>query len=253
MHNLYIFDIDGTLTPSRQIMTSQFTKFFKKWSNDNNYYLVTGSDLEKVKEQIPVECLEKAQGIFTCCGNEFYKNKLWKTQGKEEIHTNKVYDNKFIPPLGLKDFLMDKVNNSICPIRIGNHIEDRGAMINFSVVGRDCNQEQREEYFEWDNKNNERQKIVDELSMKWPSIESSIGGQISIDIHEPGMDKSQILYHIKEHFLELVDSYIFVGDRTEEGGNDYPLAKLLKTKPNGQVFNTEGPENTQKILESLND
>lgn len=253
MHNLYIFDIDGTLTPSRRVMTEEFTKFFETWSNDNNYYLVTGSDLEKVKEQIPILYLERAQGIFTCCGNEFYKNKLWKTQGITETHTFIKYSNKFTVPVGLNDYLMDKVEGSKCPIRTGNHIENREAMVNFSVIGRDCSQEQRDEYFEWDKIHNERQKIVEEMKHKWPGLHTSIGGQISIDIYEPGMDKSQILSHIHEDFLEILDSYIFIGDRTEKGGNDYPLAKLLNNKSNGKVFQTEGPEHTQKILEDLDD
>ena len=253
MRKLYIFDIDGTLTPSRQFMTPEFAKFFDKWTDKNNYYLVTGSDMEKVKEQIPILYLERAQGIFTCCGNEFYKNKLWKNEHTEEIHTYKVYENKFSVPQGLTDFLMDKVNNSEFSIKTTNHIEDRGAMINFSVVGRDCTLEERQKYFEWDNKNKERKNIVDDILKSWPTLEASIGGQISIDIHDPGMDKSQIFSHIKRNYSELIERYIFIGDRTMEGGNDYPLAKLINKHVIGEVFQTEGPEHTKKILEELND
>ena len=253
MRKLYIFDIDGTLTPSRQFMTPEFAKFFDKWTDKNNYYLVTGSDMEKVKEQIPILYLERAQGIFTCCGNEFYKNKLWKNEHTEEIHTYKVYENKFSAPQGLTDFLMDKVNNSEFSIKTTNHIEDRGAMINFSVVGRDCTLEERQKYFEWDNKNKERKNIVDDILKSWPTLEASIGGQISIDIHDPGMDKSQIFSHIKRNYSELIERYIFIGDRTMEGGNDYPLAKLINKHVIGEVFQTEGPEHTKKILEELND
>ena len=61
-------------------MTPEFAKFFEKWTEESNYYLVTGSDLEKVEEQIPLLYLQRAQGIFTCCGNIFYKNKLWKQE-----------------------------------------------------------------------------------------------------------------------------------------------------------------------------
>ena len=253
MHNLYIFDIDGTLTPSRKKMTPQFAKFFEKWTDDNNYYLVTGSDIEKVKEQIPLLYLERAQGIFTCCGNIFYSNRLWKSEHSQETHTNKVYEHKFVLPQELISFLKDKVRESTYSIKTSNHIEDRGSMVNFSIVGRDCTQKQRDEYFEWDNKNNERKKIVDELKTKWPSIEASIGGQISIDIHEPGMDKSQILYHIKKDFTGLIDSIIFIGDRIEMGGNDYPLANLLNDNMIGNPIQTEGPEHTQQILEEFND
>ena len=253
MRNLYIFDIDGTLTPSRKKMTPQFAKFFDEWTDKNNYYLVTGSDIEKVREQIPILYLERAQGVFTCCGNEFYKNKLWKNEHTEEMHTYKVYENKFIAPEGLTDFLMSKVDDSKFSIKTSNHIEDRGSMINFSVVGRDCTQEQREEYFQWDIKNKERKYIVDDILENWPTLEASIGGQISIDIHEPGMDKSQIFLHIKNNFSQLVEKYVFIGDRTLEGGNDYPLAKLINKHIIGEVFQTEGPEHTRKILKELND
>ena len=37
------------------------------------------------------------------------------------------------------------------------------------------------------------------------------------------------------------------------GGNDYPLAKLMEETNNCRYFQTEGWEETQEILESLND
>tara|TARA_B100000424_G_scaffold261091_1_gene245633 strand:+ start:769 stop:1530 length:762 start_codon:yes stop_codon:yes gene_type:complete len=253
MHNLYIFDIDGTLTPSRQKMTPEFSKFFDTWADKNNYYLVTGSDLEKVEEQIPISYIDKAQGLFTCCGNQFYMNKLWKSGDKQEMHRYIKYNNKFNVPDGLEEFLMHKVKDSMCPIRVGNHIENRDSMLNFSVVGRDCNQEQREEYFEWDKKNKERKYIVNQLKSKFQTLEASIGGQISIDIYEPGMDKSQIFSHIQKNYQGLVDKTIFIGDRTTENGNDYPLAKLMNNTPACEVYQTDGPENTIQILKELND
>ena len=32
MKKVYIFDVDGTLTPSRQKMTEDFLEFFEQWS-----------------------------------------------------------------------------------------------------------------------------------------------------------------------------------------------------------------------------
>ena len=43
--------------------------------------------------------------------------------------------------------------------KCGNHIENRGSMLNFSVVGRNCTQRQRESYFKYDNQEGERKKI----------------------------------------------------------------------------------------------
>ena len=250
MDKIFIFDVDGTLTPSRRKMTQEFQEFFYQWSKKNRFYLVTGSDLPKIQEQTSHDILELADGIFTCCGNQFWQESLIK-----EWPTNwrLIYENKFTPPNGFIDYLETKLNNSKYHHRAGNHIEDRGSMINFSIVGRNCSLMERENYFKYDNENGERKKIVDEMKEKWPTLESSIGGQISIDIYEPGMDKSQIYSHITKNFIGLIDKVVFIGDRTMKGGNDYPISELIKNKKNGLSYQTEGPEKTQEILESLID
>ena len=47
MNKVFIFDVDGTLTPSRLPMTDEFAKFFHEWIEKNKFYLVTGSNIEK--------------------------------------------------------------------------------------------------------------------------------------------------------------------------------------------------------------
>ena len=98
MNKVYIFDVDGTLTPSRLMMTKEFAKFFDKWSNENKYYLVTGSDIDKTKEQLPIAYMDRAEAIFTCCGNQMWRD--------DEL----IYNNKFNPPKDLRVFV---VNNKI--------------------------------------------------------------------------------------------------------------------------------------------
>ena len=78
MDKIYIFDVDGTLTPSRLPMTKEFQKFFKKWIKNNKFYLVTGSDISKLQEQMCYFDIE-AERIFTCCGNEISRKKSKKS------------------------------------------------------------------------------------------------------------------------------------------------------------------------------
>lgn len=83
--------------------------------------------------------------MFCCGGNDYYKD------GKQ------VYYNEFNPPEDLIQFLEETLLNSQYETRAGNHIENRGSMVNFSVVGRDCSDEEREDYFQYDfNPKNER-------------------------------------------------------------------------------------------------
>jgi len=241
MDRIFIFDIDGTLTPSRLRMTEEFAKFFDKWSEKNKYYLVTGSDLDKTKEQLPIAYIDRAEAIFTCCGNQMWRD--------DEL----IYNNKFTPPESLIEHLEEKIKYSKYYHRAGNHIEDRGSMLNFSVVGRDCTQEQREDYFKWDKQTNERKNISNDIKSTWTKLDAVIGGQISIDIYPKGSDKSQVLDIIKQERLVEPDEYIFIGDGIENGGNDYPLAELMDNTEICDWYHTKGWEHTKEILESLID
>ena len=249
MSKIYIFDVDGTLTPSRQKMTEEFKDFFKEWALRNTFYLVTGSDLPKLQEQMDGMEIHSS-GIFTCCGNEF----LQVDPAVHPKYADNIYSNKFKSADSLIKYLEDTLDNSDYPIKAGQHIEDRGSMLNFSMVGRKCTLQERKDYFYYDELTGEREDIASAIRFNWSKLDAVIGGQISIDIYPKGHDKSQILKHIKDrNVVTSKDEYIFIGDRTMEGGNDYPLAKLMEETDNCSYYQTEGPEETKKILEKLSD
>ncbi|MDG1268443.1 MAG: HAD-IIB family hydrolase [Candidatus Marinimicrobia bacterium] len=245
MKKIYIFDMDGTLTPSRREMTPDFEKFFSKWANKHTFFLVSGSNLEKIQEQVPQYILDLSEGVFTCGGNQ-----LW-------LNNQLSYNHEFKPSEELLSFLNEEIKKSKYPVRSGNHIEDRGSMLNFSIVGRDCSLDERLDYFEYDVKSQERADIANQIITKWDNLDAVIGGQISIDITPRGMNKSQVLNEVKKFHSD--EEYIFIGDRTMEGGNDYPLAKIMNEMPNCSVYQAgepsaeDGYKDTQKILEKLSD
>ena len=240
MNRLFMFDVDGTLTPSRQRMTEEFAKFFDKWSSENKYYLVTGSDLEKTKEQLPIAYIDRTEAIFTCCGNEMWRN------------DEQIYHNDFKPPQNLLTYLGEQLRMTDYPVKAGNHIEDRGTLLNFSIVGRDCSLVQRKDYYEYDKLVGERKNISKYIKESWSNLDAVIGGQISIDIYPKGNDKSQILDIIEQERLVQPDEYIFIGDGIDNKGNDYPLAKLMNRRGDCSSFHTNGWEHTMQILEKLN-
>ena len=236
-----MFDVDGTLTPSRQTMSQQFDNFMFRWGHRNNFWLVSGSDLDKMKEQVPEHILDLAEGLFTCGGNQLY------------VNGELIYDNKFKVPETLLTYLGEELRMTDYPVKAGNHIEDRGSMLNFSIVGRNCTQNQREDYYRYDNLTGERKRISKYIREQWKDIDAVIGGQISIDIVPKGFDKSQIMKHIDETYKKRnVDDceYIFYGDRTEEGGNDYPLAQLLESRSDGRVHKVENWLDTMEQLQN---
>ena len=66
--------MDGTLTPSRREMTKDFEEFYSNWAKNHTFFLVSGSNLEKIKEQVPEYILNLSEGVFTCGGNQLWLN-----------------------------------------------------------------------------------------------------------------------------------------------------------------------------------
>ena len=211
--NKFIFDVDGTLTPSRGIIDLEFKAFFNMFCLNNDVYLVTGSDKAKTIEQISEPTYNLCKRVYQCNGND-----VW--EGTTHIHTN----DWTLPGLA-KTFLISCEYESQFDIRTGNHIEERPGMVNFSVVGRNATQEQRAAYVAYDTKENERTTIANAFNTMFPDLEAKVGGETGIDISPKGFDKSQIIKDFNKK-----DKLYFFGDAMHEGGNDYPLAEVVDIK-----------------------
>tara|TARA_R110000824_G_scaffold37397_1_gene114821 strand:+ start:412 stop:1149 length:738 start_codon:yes stop_codon:yes gene_type:complete len=235
---LYLFDVDGTLTPHRQPIDEGFASVFLDWlaTKGCKVYLVTGSDIAKTTEQIFPSFIDQCQGLFTCSGNVFY------SKGQ------KVYENTMIIPEGLIENLELYLEQSEWRQQQGNHIEPRPGMINFSTLGRNASQNMREAYTKWDAVSGEREDIVAYLNELHPTLEVAIGGAISVDIYSVGANKGQIVETLQD--LHGKDTnMIFVGDGNKPGGNDWPLAQRLEKMDNSQWYQVLGPEETRALIE----
>ena len=77
--NKYIFDVDGTLTPSRKQIDHSFWSFFLKFCCSNDVYLVTGSDREKTVEQLGLDICYRSKRVYNCSGCDVYESCLLYT------------------------------------------------------------------------------------------------------------------------------------------------------------------------------
>ena len=69
---IYIFDIDGTLTPSRNPIDPKFKEDFLNFCNHNKVWLVTGSDKDKSVEQLGEDAWLAADRVYQSCGNQLW-------------------------------------------------------------------------------------------------------------------------------------------------------------------------------------
>ena len=227
----FIFDVDGTLTPSRGKIDENFSKFFFDFCTLNKVYLVTGSDRAKTIEQVGNVIYGMCKRVYNCSGNDVY-------EGSTNIRTT-----DWTLPALARTFLISCEYESKFTIRSGNHIEERPGMVNFSIVGRNANAEERAKYVAYDTYEDERTTIAKAFNIMFPELEARPGGETGIDIAPRGSDKSQILVDFNRQ-----DSIAFFGDRMDIDGNDYPL-KLANYS--GINHHVEGWQHTWEILKCL--
>jgi len=228
--NKFVFDVDGTLTPSRGKMDYQFKAFFNTFCLVNDVYLVTGSDKEKTIEQIG-ETYNLAKVVYNCSGNDVYSSGV------------NIRSKEWTAPKELMDLMYGWLQASSFPLRTGNHIEERPGCVNFSIVGRNATLGERKLYIKHDLENKERESIAYQINLEFPEITAKVGGETGIDIYPTGWDKGQILYDFNDF-----DRVIFFGDKMEQDGNDYPLASKLK-HPSKAIGVTGWKDTWEKLKE----
>ena len=245
-----IFDMDGTLTESRQHISDEMIQALMKIPNSYKKYLVTGSDMAKVEEQIPIEVLLTVfDKVFACNGTRVFNTNL------DLDDETRPVEPELIHKVNLSDFYSESDLNHIMntllklayethtKIKTGTFVEWRESQINFSVVGRNCTSGQREDYVKWDNKSGERKKLVEQLEDKFQGwgLSFRLGGQISIDVTRQGWDKSYAFNNISEK----PEDCVFFGDKIVPGGNDYDIAVLC-----GKYHDVQGAADTILALNS---
>ena len=120
-------------------------------------------------------------------------------------------------------------------------------MINISPIGRNCSQEERDAFEEYDNIHKIRQTMVNKLQQEFSDLglKYSIGGQIrcpnfcvlldvctgadifiSFDVFPIGWDKTYCLRFVESAGYKEIH---FFGDKTMPGGNDYEIFEDSRT------------------------
>ena len=247
---LVLFDVDGTLTPPRKIIEKPMLDILKLFLEKKDIHIgfVGGSDLKKQIEQLGEE-------NFSLFNWRFSENGLLGFKENECIHKK-----SFVETFGEENFkkfiniCLQVLSELDCPVKRGTFIEYRNGMINVSPIGRACSQKEREEFNEYDNIHKIREKMIHKIKNLWeiytyenniivPTLQFSIGGQISVDIFPKGWDKTYCLQFVENKYDEIH----FFGDKTNKGENDFEIYNDSRVIGH----HVDKYEDTIKILKNL--
>jgi len=234
-----LFDVDGTLTPARKVVSQEMLEFMQKLRKVVAVGVVGGSDLAKITEQLGKTVISDYDYVFS-------ENGLVAHKGSKMIGNQSF--KAFLGDEKLKEFInftLHYIADLDIPVKRGTFIEFRSGMLNVSPIGRNCSQEEREEFERYDKVHGIRTKMVDVLREKFVSLNLtySIGGQISFDVFPQGWDKTYCLRYVENEFQEIH----FFGDKTYKGGNDHEIFESTKTI--GHTVTS--PEDTRKQCTEL--
>eukprot|EP00051_Salpingoeca_urceolata_P027444 m.481501 g.481501 ORF g.481501 m.481501 type:complete len:255 (+) comp22191_c0_seq1:64-828(+) len=238
---LCLFDVDGTLTVPRLVITPEMKEFMVKLRAKCVVGLVGGSDLVKVEEQMDNTARTSYDFVFA-------ENGLTAFKGTQELETQSLLN--YLGEENLKrvvNFALKYIADLDIPQKRGTFVEFRNGMLNISPIGRNCSRPERLAFNEYDQEHNVRQKMVAAMEAEFAEelkLKFSIGGQISFDVFPVGWDKTYCLRHVKEEGFETIH---FFGDKTHAGGNDHEIFEDSRTI--GHTVTS--PEDTRKQLNEL--
>ncbi|XP_073126522.1 phosphomannomutase [Henckelia pumila] len=217
---LTLFDVDGTLTAPRKVTTTKMIEFMRELRKVVTIGVVGGSDLIKISEQLGQTVINDYDYVFAENGLVAYKDGI--LIGTQSLKS-------FLGEEKLKEFInftLHYIADLEIPIKRGTFIEFRSGMLNVSPIGRNCSQEERDEFEKYDKVLNIRSKMVSILREKFAhfNLTFSIGGQISFDVFPQGWDKTYCL-----RYLDGFNEIHFFGDKTYKGGNDFEIYESDKT------------------------
>lgn len=231
---LFLFDVDGTLTAARKVITAEMLQFMQNLNKSVTVGIVGGSDESKIREQLDGNELSLSKYLFSENGLMAYKEGqlIGSTSIVDKIGEDNIQ--RFI------NYCLGYMAKLELPCKRGTFVEFRNGMINICPVGRSCSQAQREEFNQYDEKHNIRKDFVSALEAEFPDLgmKFSIGGQISFDCFPVGWDKTYCLQFVENDF----DKIIFFGDKTFKGGNDYEIFSDVRVT--GRTVS--GPSDTRR-------
>lgn len=230
---LIAFDLDGTLAASKSALSESMAAVLQELLNKYEVCVISGGKFEQFESQllqnldVKPSALSKLH-LMPTCGTRYYKFNAKK------LVWGIVYAEDF--SISQKSKIIHALNQGIDSLGYrekqtwGETIEDRGSQITFSALGQDIVAELGQEGVrlkeQWDPTSEKKRKLRDYVAKLIPEFEVGVGGGTSIDITKPGVDKAYGMNKILIALNITKPEILFIGDRLELGGNDYPVKAM---------------------------
>ena len=242
MKKLIVFDLDGTLAPSKSSLAPETAALLRDLLGVIKVAVISGGAWEQFERQLLTDlphdaCLQNLS-ILPTCGTKFFQyNGKWTELYSEDLTAEQ------------KKKIIDSLNQA--SLKAGYHaervwgevIEDRGSQVTFSALGQQAPLDEKEK---WDPDFAKRKKITAILETMIPEFSIRMGGATSIDITKHGIEKAYGIGKLRDTLHLSLKEMVYIGDALFPGGNDYPAEEA------GVVsIPVKGPEDTNVVIKTI--
>jgi HAD superfamily hydrolase (TIGR01484 family) len=244
---LIAFDLDDTLAVSKTPITDRMGELLVELLDTYEVCIISGGRFEQFKSQVvdrldaPVHKLNRMHMMPTC-GTRYYRydelEKDWQLQYSEDLTSDEKSQIAKALELSAKELgvWVEKP--------YGDIIEDRGSQVTYSALGQKAPAEVK---YKWAEENAELKKVLRQrVAEQLPELEVRLGGTTSVDVTRIGIDKAYGMHKLIQALEISKDEILFIGDKLQEGGNDYPVKAM-----GVDSIEVDGWEDTALVLEGI--
>lgn len=241
---LIAFDLDDTLAPSKSPAPERLLNVFARLLQRTTVAVISGGNFEQFEMQLvdrlraPEPALEQLHLLPTCGTRyEVRREGAWHTLYQERLTAEE------------RDAALTALREEAERLGLwesetwGEILEDRGSQVTFSALGQSAPVEVKQA---WDADGSKKNSLRAAVAARLPNLEVRSGGSTSVDITRAGIDKAYGMRKLAQHTGISLDAMLFVGDRLDPDGNDYPVKAMGVA-----CVEVEGWEQTAELLEQM--
>lgn len=231
---LVAFDLDDTLAPSKSPVPEPMARALRALLDVVPVCVISGGQINQFRDQVlarigasPSELTRLH--LMPTCGTRYYRYEGTASETSDDALAGWTleYANDLTPEQITEGFAI--VEREARRLGLwetetwGPVLEDRGSQITFSALGQEAPVGAKRA---WDPTGEKKSALRDAVAPYLPELEVRSGGSTSVDITLRGVDKAYGMRRLAEVTGIALDDMLFVGDRLDPAGNDYPVKAL---------------------------
>ena len=241
---LVAFDLDDTLAPSKSPLPDQMARALRDLLDVCEVAVISGGAFPQFELQLlgnlhasPAQLANLH--LLPTCGTR-YAN--FHEGALVDVYDHQLTEDEAQNAMSALETTARKLG-LWCEDPWGEIIENRNSQITFSALGQNAPLDAKRA---WDPTGQKRASLAKEVGALLPTLEVRSGGSTSVDITARGIDKAYGMRALVEQTGIAKEDMLFIGDRLDEGGNDYPVKAA-----GWATLAVEGWEETAEVVEEL--